>query len=82
MKIVGYLSEPEKELFVDILFKFEGVVAFNESKMGKLDSSIEPLIVIPTVNHEPWQQQNLQLPKVMQDFATEHVRDKLKRGIF
>jgi hypothetical protein len=49
--------------------------------MRKLDSSIEPHVVIPTVNHEPWQQQNLRLLKPMQAFTTEHVRNKLKHGI-
>ena len=78
MKIgVGFLSEKEKQLFIDILFEYEGAVAFDESEMGLLDPSIEPPVVIPTVPHTPWQQQNIRLPKAMQDVATAHVQEKL-----
>jgi hypothetical protein len=82
MKIgVGFLSCPEKQLFIDILFDFESAIAFDESEMGLLDPSIEPPVVIHTVPHVPWQQPNLQLPKVMQDAATSHVKEKLDHGI-
>ncbi len=82
MKIgTGYLREAERKLFVDILYEFEAAVAFDESEMGLLDPSIEPPVVIPTIPHTPWQQQNIRLPKAMQDAATAHVTDKLQQGI-
>ena len=82
MKIgVGFLSGPEKQLFIDILFEHEGAIAFDESEMGLLDPSIEPPVVIHTIPHTPWQQQNLRLPKAMQDAATAHVKEKLDHGI-
>lgn len=82
MKIgIGFLSEKEKQPFIDILFEYEGAVAFDESEMGLLNPSIEPPIVIPTVPHTPWQQQNLRLPKAVQDAATAHVQEKLREGI-
>jgi hypothetical protein len=82
MKIgVGFLSGPEKQLFIDILFEHEGAIAFDESEMGLLDPSIEPTVVIHTVPHTPWQQQNLRLPKAIQDAATAHVKEKLDHGI-
>ena len=49
--------------------------------MGLLHESIEPPVVIPTVPHVPWQQQNLRLPKSTQDAATEHVKQKLALGV-
>ena len=82
MKIgVGFLSGPEKQLFIDILFEYEGAIAFDETEMGLLDPSIEPPVVVHTVPHTPWQQQNLRLPKAMQDAATAHVKEKLRHGI-
>ena len=82
MKIgTGFLSGPEQQLFIDILFEYEGAVAFDETEMGLLDSSIEPPVVIHTIPHTPWQQQNLRLPKAMQDAATAHVKEKLHHGI-
>jgi hypothetical protein len=78
---VGFLSSEERQIFVDILFEYEGAIAFDESEMGLLDPSIEPPVVIHTVPHTPWQQQNIRLPKAMQDVATAHVKEKLAFGI-
>ena len=77
----GSLSPAERQLFVDILFEHEAAIAFDESEMGLLDPSIEPPVVIHTIPHTPWQQQNLRLPKAMQDAATAHVKEKLAYGI-
>jgi hypothetical protein len=76
----GTLREPEVQLVKDILFKYEGVFAFEDSEMGLLDPAIEPPIKIHTVPHQPWQQQNLRLPKAMQDAATAIVKEKIANG--
>ena len=79
MQIGGdFLSVAEKELFVGVLFDYEGAIAFDNSEMGKLKPEIEPPFVMHTV---PWQQQNLRLPKAMQEIATEIVKEKLARGM-
>jgi len=54
----GFLSKEERQLFVDILFEFEGAVAFEDSEIGLLSAAIEPPVHINTVPHSPWQQQN------------------------
>ena len=77
----GFLSDAERQLFVDILFEYEGAVAFEDSEMGLLHDDVEPPIEIHTVPHEPWQQQNIRLPKAMQDTATAIVKEKLELGI-
>ena len=52
MKIESkFLISVEKQLFIDILFKFEAIIAFDEFEMGFLDSSIEPPIIIHTISH-------------------------------
>jgi hypothetical protein len=76
-----FLSEAEKQWFIDILFEYEGAVAFDDSEMGLLNPAIEPLIVIHTVPHTPWQQQNIRLPEAMQEAATAIVKEKLQSGI-
>ena len=54
MKIgTGFLTEVEKQLFIDILFEFEGVIAFEDSEMELLNPAIEPPIHIHTVPHIP-----------------------------
>src|SRR5271169_2888865 len=71
MKIgINFLLDAEKQLFIDILFEHEGAMAFDDSEMGCLNPKIEPPIVIHTIPHSPWQQQNLRLPKAMQEAAT------------
>ena len=50
---------------------------------AKWDSFTQPSnlpVAIHTVPHVPWQQQNLRLPRAMQEEATEHVREKLANG--
>ena len=49
--------------------------------MGLVKPEIEPPVVIHTVPHEPWQQNNIRLPKVTQDAATAIVKEKQKLGI-
>ena len=61
----GFLSEIERQLFIDILFEFEGAVAFDDSEMGLLDPMIEPPVKIHTIPHQPWQQFNLRFPKAI-----------------
>jgi len=81
MKIgIGFLSEAERQLFIDILFEYEGAVAFGDSEMGLLNPEIEPPVIIHTVPHSPWQQQNLRLPKSMQATATAIVKEKIENG--
>lgn len=81
MKIgTNFLSKAEKQLFIDILFDHEGAVAFDDSEMGLLHPDIEPPVTIHTVPHSPWQQQNLRLPKSMQEAATAIIKEKLENG--
>ena len=77
----GFLSPEERAMFLEMLFEYEGVFAFDDSEMGTLDPRIEPPVVINTVPHSPWQQQNLRLPKAMLDMATDMVKGKLKSGL-
>jgi hypothetical protein len=60
MKIgVGFLSGPERKLFIDILYKYEGAIAFEDAERGLVKLEIEPPVVIHTVPHEPRQQNNI-----------------------
>ncbi len=77
----GFLTPVEKQLFIDILFEYKAAIAFDESEMRLLDPSIEPPVIIHTIPHTPWQQQNLRLPKMMQDVATAHVKEKLANDV-
>ena len=52
MKIESrFLISIEKQLFIDILFKFKAIIAFNEFKIRFLDSFIKSSIVIHTISH-------------------------------
>src|SRR5438046_2988851 len=78
----GFLTPAEKQFFIDILFEYEVIIAFDESEMGLLDPSIEPPVVIHTIPHTPWQQQNLRLLNLMmQDMAMAHVKENLANGV-
>ena len=77
----GFLSDNERQLFIDILYKYEGAIAFEDSEMGLLRPEIEPLVVIHTIPHEPWQQQNIRLSYAMKEAATNIVKKKLANGL-
>jgi hypothetical protein len=51
----GMLSKEERQLFINILFEYEGAIAFDDSEMGLLSPEIEPPVKIHTVPHLPWQ---------------------------
>jgi hypothetical protein len=81
MKIgTGNLSVAEKQLFIDILFEFEGAIAFEDSEMGLLNPEIEPPIHINTIPHSPWQQKNIRFSKSMQEAAADIIKEKLLYG--
>ena len=82
MRIGGnFLTAEEKAAFIDILFEFEGAIAFDDSEMGCLGKHIEPPIYALTVPHVPWQQQNLRLPRVAQEEATKIIKRNLVSGV-
>jgi hypothetical protein len=82
MKIgTRFLSREEKQIFIDILFEYEGAIAFDDSEMGLLNPRIELPIKMHTVPHQPWQQLNLRLPRAMQEEATRQVKEKIDLGI-
>ena len=50
----NFLSSPEKQIFIDILFTYEGVIAFDDFEMGLLHPEIESPVVIHTIPHSSW----------------------------
>ena len=75
------MTAEEKAAFINILFEFEGAIAFDDSEMGCLGKHIEPPIYAHTVPHVPWQQQNLRLPRVAQEEATKIIKRNLASGV-
>jgi hypothetical protein len=76
-----FLTEEERNLFVDVLFEFEGAIAFEDAEMGCLGAHVEPPILAQTVPHVPWQQQNLRLPRSTQEEASKIVKQNLASGV-
>ena len=74
------IGDEERQLFLNVLFEFEGALAFSDSETRLLHESIEPLVIDHTVPYTPWQQQNLRLPKSMQDAAVAIIKEKLENG--
>lgn len=76
-----FLSNVEKQLFIDILFKYKSAIAFDDSEMSLLGPEIEFPIVIHTIPHILWQQHNIRLPYAMKEAATDIVKEKLTNGL-
>jgi hypothetical protein len=50
----GFLSEAAKQLFIEVLFKYESAIALDHSKIGLLRPEIKPTVVIYTIPHVTW----------------------------
>jgi hypothetical protein len=48
-----FLLEAEKQLLINVLFKCESAIAFDDSEMGVLRSEIEPPVIIHTIPSYP-----------------------------
>lgn len=74
---IRFLSEPEKQLFIDILFKYKSAIAFSDSEIDLLRPEIKPRVVIHTVPHVLWQQYNIRLPYTMKEAVIKIIKENL-----
>jgi hypothetical protein len=75
------LLPKERELFREMLFKREGVLAWSWEHMGRIHDEVTPPLRIKTVPHEAWQHPGFKIPHALGPVINEMLRDRLKRGI-
>lgn len=71
----------EKELFRELLFKREGVLAWSWEHMGRIRDEVLPPQRIKTVPHEAWQHPGFKIPRALGPVIEEMLRDRLRKGV-
>ena len=77
-----WLSEEERKLMLHVVVLREKAIAFCEAERGCLKHSYGLPYVIPVVDHEPWQQRPIPIPRAKKDEFTSIVRERLRNGLY
>ena len=51
----SFLSNQEKQIFINVLFYYKDAIAFDDFEMKLLDSVIKLLVIIHTIFYISWQ---------------------------
>ena len=78
----GWLSSEELKLMKHVVVLREKAIAFCEAEQGCLKHSYGLPYVIPVVDHEPWQQRPIPIPRAKRDEFTDIVRERLRNGLY
>jgi len=63
---------------MEVLFSREKGIAFDCSEKGVFKPEVEPLYVIPSIAHEPWQVANFRVTKALEGEVIEIIQKKLE----
>jgi len=65
----GFLWPEEEKLILFLIRAQEAAIAWDPSKCGNFRKDYFKLVVIPTVKHIPWVEQNIPIPPGIYDKA-------------
>ena len=77
MKLGDGLSDEEKDVFYEMLYNREAVVAFDFKEKGDFSSEIEPPHVVLTIDHIPWQAKNFKVSKALEGEVIDIIKDRM-----
>lgn len=75
------LTDQEKEVFIEVLFRREKALAWGFDELGKIREEIAPPYVIKTRQHKAWQAKNIPIPAPLRDRVIKILQDRIKAGI-
>lgn len=76
------LQPEEKKLLQHILVLNERSIAFNEQERGTFRSDYFSDYKMPVVEHIPWQDKNMPLPRGYQDEIIRLLKEKIEAGVY
>lgn len=77
----GFLTEPEKKMFQDMLFKYGKAFASSPDEIGCVHPSMVAPMVIFTVPHVPWDLKPIPVPRALLPKLIDLLKEKMKMGI-
>ena len=72
------LMAREKDVFLEVLFNREAAIAFDFTEKGHFSNEIEPLHVVCTIPHTPWQAKNFKIPKALEGEVVKIIKDRVE----
>ncbi|KZO92159.1 hypothetical protein CALVIDRAFT_487994, partial [Calocera viscosa TUFC12733] len=78
----GFLWPEELKLVSWIIQQHEMVFAWDESEMGLFRSDYFDPVIIPTIEHTPWQHKNIPIPPGLLPKVLKVLKDKLNAGVY
>lgn len=77
-----FLYPAELRLVQWVLAENERALAWDESEKGRFKDSYFDPVVIPTIEHIPWQQRNIPIPPGILDDVVKIIKDKIQSGVY
>ncbi|KAJ5963047.1 hypothetical protein N7481_001456 [Penicillium waksmanii] len=71
----------ERALFRELLFKREGVLAWEWEHVQRIRNEVMPPQRIKTVPHEAWQHPGFKIPHALNTTVIKMLRDRLRKGV-
>jgi hypothetical protein len=78
---IDFLSRPEMDVFVTMLYNREAALAWEWPEIGRLKEEVAPPSVIRMVPHTPWQHPGFNVPRALRPTVVEMIDERLKQGL-
>ena len=75
------LSEQEKELLTEMLYRREACLSWDFSEIGQVRPEVTPPVEIRTIPHKAWQVPGFQIPRSLNDVVAEMIKERLRNKI-
>ena len=72
----------EEKLFKHIMVLNEGGIAFEDIERGTLKDHYFSPYIIPTVDHKPWEDRNIPIPRGLEEKVMEALKLKIDAGVY
>ncbi|KAF8590753.1 hypothetical protein K439DRAFT_1328732, partial [Ramaria rubella] len=77
-----FLTEEEVKLVFTVLKNNEEGLAWTEEEKGRFREEYFEPVIIPTIKHEPWAEQNYPIPPGLFEQVVKIMKDKIASGVF
>jgi len=78
----GNLWPEEEKLFRHIMVLNEGGIAFQDIERGTLKDCYFSPYIIPTVEHKPWEDRNIPIPRGLEEKVMDALKLKIDAGVY
>ena len=78
----AFLWEEERKLVHHVIKANEMGLAWDESEKGSFREEFYPPIVMPTIEHTPWNERSIPIPPGILKEVMQYIRNKIASGVY